>query len=53
MQFLIGGLVGFIGVVIAYRTIRPRIHRRRAYDGGVVSESWLQQQRGQSNDPDR
>jgi hypothetical protein len=53
VQVVLGGLVGFIGVLLAYRSLRPRFHKRRAYDGGAVSEAWLQQQRAQSSDPDR
>jgi hypothetical protein len=50
MPFLILGAIGLVGVVLAYRTIRPAMRRRKKYDAGVVSDYWLQQERGRSND---
>jgi hypothetical protein len=52
MPFLILGAIA-IGVVLAYHTIRPITRRRQKYDAGTVSDYWLQQQRGQSDDQNR
>jgi len=40
------GLLGFAGVLFAYRTISPMRRRRKEHDAGAVSADWLQQQRG-------
>jgi len=50
MPFLLGAVAALVGIVLAYRTIRPWTRRRRRYDAGAVSDYWLQQQRGQSDD---
>jgi hypothetical protein len=50
MPFLLGAVAALVGIVLAYRTIRPWTRRRRQYDAGAVSDYWLQQQRGQSDD---
>lgn len=50
MPFVLGTLIGIAGIILAYRTIRPMTYRRRRFDAGAVSESWLEHQRGQSDD---
>ena len=47
------GAIGLGGVFLIYQTVRPMMRRRRKYDAGVVSEYWIQQQRGRSSDATR
>jgi hypothetical protein len=37
------------GAVIAYRTIRPRTSHGQPFDAGAVSQDWIQQHRGESD----
>ena len=53
MLWIALGAVGVGGALFIYQTIRPMLRRRRKYDAGVVSEYWIQQQRGRSNDATR
>ena len=53
MLWLVLGAVGIGGALFVYTTIRPMLRRRRKYDAGAVSEYWVQQQRGRSNDATR
>ena len=53
MLFTIGTIIGLVGAFLAFRAIQPRMRRSKDYDAGTVSDAWLQQQRGQSNNPDR
>jgi hypothetical protein len=52
MPFLILAAV-IVSVVVAYRAVRSMTRRYRKYDAGAVSDYWLQQQRGQSDDQSR
>jgi hypothetical protein len=52
MPFLILGAI-VVGAVLIYRTVRPMMRSGQKYDAGAVSENWLQQQRGQSDDQTR
>lgn len=45
--------IGIGGALLIYRTIRPMRHRRKKYDAGAVSEYWIEQQRGRSEDASR
>jgi hypothetical protein len=51
MSVLLGAIVGLVGVIVAYRTLRPVT--RPDYDAGTVSEYWLGQQRRQPDDWER
>ena len=44
------GAIGVLGVVLVYRTVQPMRRRRRKYDAGAVSEYWIEQHRGRSQD---
>ena len=50
MWWIALGAVGVGGALFIYQTIRPMLRRRRKYDAGAVSEYWVEQQRGRSND---
>ncbi len=50
MPLLVIGLITVFGALLAYRTIRPLRRHRKDYDAGSVSEYWLHQQRGNSDD---
>jgi hypothetical protein len=50
MLLAVGTTLGLLGSYFAYRIIRPRLRREQKYDGGSVSDYWLQQQRGQADD---
>ena len=50
MLLALGAILGLLGIFFAYRIIRPRLQRDKKYDGGSVSDYWLQQQRGQADD---
>ena len=41
------------GTFLVYQMVRPMMRRRRNYDAGAVSEYWIQQQRGRSQDATR
>jgi hypothetical protein len=45
--------VGVGGAFFIYQAVRPMMRRRRNYDAGAVSEYWIQQQRGRSEDASR
>ncbi len=53
MLWIALGATGVVGAFFIYQIIRPMLRRRRKYDAGVVSEYWIQQQRGRSNDASR
>lgn len=45
--------LGIGGAVIVYRTVRPMTRRRRKFDAGAVSQDWIEQERGRSQDATR
>ena len=49
MLWIALGAVG-IGGLFVYQMIRPMLRRRREYDAGSVSEYWIAQHRGRSQD---
>jgi hypothetical protein len=53
MVWLALGVLGIGGVMIIYRTVRPMTRRRKKYDAGTVSQDWIEQQRGRSQDATR
>ena len=53
MLWIALGLIGVFGAVFVYRTVRPMRRRRRKYDAGAVSEYWIEQHRGRSQDSSR
>ena len=53
MLWIALGAVGIGGALFVYRAIRPMMRRRRKYDAGAVSEYWIEQQRGRSQDASR
>jgi hypothetical protein len=53
MLWIVLGAVGVGGALFVYTMIRPMLRRRRKYDAGAVSEYWIQQQRGRSQDGSR
>jgi hypothetical protein len=53
MLWIVLGAVGIGGALLVYTAIRPMLRRRRKYDAGSVSEYWIQQERGRSNDATR
>jgi hypothetical protein len=42
--------VGIVSAVFIYQTVRPMLRQRRKYDAGAVSEYWIEQHRGRSQD---
>ncbi len=52
MLWIALGAVG-IGAFFIYQTVRPMLRRRRKYDAGAVSEYWIEQHRGRSQDATR
>jgi hypothetical protein len=50
MPYVFGALVGLLSILVAYRAFRPMLNARRRFDAGEVSEYWLQQKRGESDD---
>ena len=44
------GALGLLGVLIAIKTVVPMMRRRRKFDVDAVSEQWISQQRGRSQD---
>ena len=44
------GVLGIGGAMLVYRTVRPMTRRRKKYDAGAVSQDWIEQQRGRSQD---
>ena len=44
---------GIGGALLIYKAVRPMTRRRRKYDAGAVSEYWVEQQRGRSQDASR
>jgi hypothetical protein len=53
MLWIAFGAVGVAGALLIYRTVRPMMRRRRKYDAGAVSEYWIEQHRGRSQDATR
>jgi hypothetical protein len=53
MYWIALGALGIAGTLFVYGVIRPMLRRRRKYDAGAVSEYWIQQHRGRSQDPSR
>ena len=53
MLVIVLGAVGLWGALLIYRTVRPMTRRRRKYDAGAVSEYWIEQHRGRSQDATR
>jgi hypothetical protein len=53
MLWITLGAIGIAGVVFVYRTVRPMTRRRRKFDAGAVSEDWIEQHRGRSQDASR
>ena len=47
------GVLGIGGAMLVYRTVRPMRRRRKKYDAGAVSQDWIEQQRGRSQDATR
>jgi hypothetical protein len=53
MLWITLGAIGIAGVMFVYRTVRPMTRRRRKFDAGAVSENWIEEQRGRSQDSSR
>ena len=53
MLWIALGAVGIGGAFLIYQTVRPMLRRRRKYDAGAVSEYWIEQHRGRSQDATR
>ena len=53
MLWITLGAIGIAGVMFVYRTVRPMTRRRRKFDAGSVSENWIEEQRGRSQDSSR
>ena len=53
MIWLALSVLGIGGAIFVYRTVRPMTRRRRKYDAGAVSQDWIEQQRGRSQDATR
>jgi hypothetical protein len=53
MLWVAFGVVGIGAALFVYRTVRPMMRRRRKYDAGAVSEYWIEQHRGRSQDSTR
>ena len=50
MLWIALGAAGIGGALFIYQTVRPMLRRRRKYDAGAVSEYWIEQHRGRSQD---
>jgi len=50
MLWIALGVIGLFGVFFVYQSVRPMMRRRRKYDAGAVSEYWIAQHRGRSQD---
>ena len=50
MVWIAVGAIGIACAMFVYRIVRPMTRRRRKYDAGTVSVSWIEQQRGRSQD---
>jgi hypothetical protein len=50
MLWIALGAIGIAGAMFVYRTVRPMTRRRRKFDAGAVSEDWIEQHRGRSQD---
>jgi hypothetical protein len=50
MPYLIGALIGLVGVLAGYKVIRPLFRSKRRFDAGAVSEYWLQQKRNDGDE---
>jgi hypothetical protein len=50
MQWLVAGAIAAFAGLIAYRTLAPRMDRRRAHDAGAVSADWLANHRNLSGE---
>ena len=53
MVWLALGVLGIGGAMLVYRTVRPMRRRRKKYDAGAVSQDWIEQERGRSQDATR
>ncbi len=53
MLWIALGALAIGGAFFTYQMIRPMLRRRRKYDAGAVSEYWVQQHRGHSQDATR
>jgi hypothetical protein len=53
MLWMAFAAIGIGGVFFVYQSVRPMMRRRRKYDAGAVSEYWVQQHRGRSQDATR
>jgi hypothetical protein len=53
MLWIALGAVGLGGALLIYQRVRPMMRRRKKYDAGAVSEYWIEQHRGRSQDASR
>ena len=53
MRWIALAAIGVAGTLLIYKLIRPMFRRRRKYDAGAVSEYWIEQHRGRSEDASR
>jgi hypothetical protein len=53
MFWIVLSAAGIGGAFFVYQVVRPMLRRRRKYDAGAVSEYWIEQQRGRSQDATR
>ena len=53
MLWITLGAIGIAGVMFVYRIVRPMMRRRRKFEAGAVSEDWIEQHRGRSQDTSR
>ena len=45
--------IGIAGIIFVYKTVRPMTRKRRKFDAGAVSEDWIEENRGRSQDASR
>jgi|SoiMethySBSTD1v2_1073268.scaffolds.fasta_scaffold1451942_2 hypothetical protein len=50
MPWIAVGALGLLGIVLAVKTVLPMTRRRRKFEVDNVSEQWVSQQRGRSQD---
>jgi hypothetical protein len=50
MLWLTLGAIGIAAMLFVYRTVRLMMRRRTKFDAGAVSEDWIEQHRGRSQD---
>lgn len=53
MPLVFVAAVALLCVLLAFPIVRRRRPRRKMFDAGTISDSWLQQQRGAADDRDR